>query len=79
MPTYARGDRVSHEQYGAGTLTDVNEYHTVIDFDEHGVHKFATRLVALEPSATPAPTRAARTSGGSRKTASKRAPASGRS
>lgn len=77
MPTYARGDRVTHEQYGAGTLTDVNEYHTVIDFDEHGVHKFSTRLVVLAPSTTPAPVRAARASGG--KSRSKRATAGSRS
>jgi len=61
MATYAKGDRVTHGQYGAGTLTDINEYHTVIDFDEHGVHKFATNLVVLERSATPAPVRPART------------------
>jgi hypothetical protein len=40
-----KGDRVLHAQYGTGTLTDVNEYyHTVIDFDEHGAHKFVTNL-----------------------------------
>jgi hypothetical protein len=76
MPTYTRGDRVTHEQYGPGTLTDVNEYHTVIDFDEHGVHKFATRLVVLEASATPAPVRAGRT-GGRKRTAAKRGAAAG--
>jgi hypothetical protein len=58
MSTHARGDRVVHAQYGPGTLTDVNEYHTVIDFDQHGVRKFVTNLVVLERSETPAPARA---------------------
>lgn len=43
--------------YGSGTLTEVNEYHTVIDFDEHGVRKFVTRLVVLESTDEPAPAR----------------------
>jgi hypothetical protein len=62
MATYAKGDRVTHGQYGLGTLTDINEYHTVIDFDEHGVRKFATSIVVLERSATPAPARPAKAS-----------------
>lgn len=74
MASYTRGDRVSHQQYGAGTLTDVNEYHTVIDFDDHGVHKFSTRLVVLEPTAIPAPVRAARPAARNRKAAAKAIP-----
>jgi hypothetical protein len=54
---YTVGDRVSQQQYGAGTVTAVNEYHTVIDFDEHGSRTFATAVVRLEPSATTAPVR----------------------
>ncbi len=60
MKGFAKGDRILHAQYGTGTLTDVNEYHTVIDFDEHGVHKFATNLVALEPTQVSAPERRAK-------------------
>ncbi len=77
MPSYTRGDRVTHQQYGAGTLTDVNEYHTVIDFDDHGVHKFSTRLVVLEPTAIPAPVRAARAGGRNRRAAPKNSPGTG--
>jgi hypothetical protein len=55
MRLYAIGDRVSQPQYGTGTITAVNEYHTVIDFDEHGARTFATRLVQLERSMTTAP------------------------
>ena len=58
MASYAKGDRVSHEQYGLGTLTDVNEYHTVIDFDDHGLRTFVTSLVHLEKTSSPAPVRA---------------------
>ena len=41
--------------YGAGTLVEVNEHHTVIDFDEDGRKTFATRLVALQATNEPAP------------------------
>ena len=55
MAIYSTGDRVSQPQYGDGTVTTVNEYHTVIDFDAHGSRKFATPYVRLERSSTPAP------------------------
>ena len=55
MANYSTGDRVSQAQYGDGTVTAANEYHTVVDFDAHGVRTFATPLVRLEPSATLAP------------------------
>jgi hypothetical protein len=49
---YAIGDRVSQLQYGNGTIRLVDEYHTVIDFDEHGLRRFATAMVKLERSTT---------------------------
>jgi hypothetical protein len=55
---YSAGDRVSQAEYGDGTVTAANEYHTVIDFDAHGSRTFATPLVRLDPSATPAPPKA---------------------
>lgn len=58
MRPYAIGDRVSQPQYGAGTITSVDERHTVIDFDEHGPRTFSTPLVKLERSNTTAPVRA---------------------
>ena len=36
MRRYTAGDRVQQAQYGVGTIVDVNEHHTVIEFDEHG-------------------------------------------
>ena len=60
MPIYAAGDRVSQSQYGDGTVTAANEYHTVIDFDNHGPRTFNTSLVRLEKSSTVAPVKAAK-------------------
>ena len=57
---YAVGDRVSQTQYGSGTITATNEYHTVIDFDHHGLRTFVTRMVSLEKSSEPAPLRVKR-------------------
>jgi hypothetical protein len=49
---YTIGDRVSQPQYGNGTVRLVDEHHTVIDFDEHGLRRFATAMVKLERSTT---------------------------
>ena len=60
VSTFSAGDRVSQPQYGDGTVTVVNEYHTVIDFDVHGPRTFATPRVQLERSTTPAPVKPTR-------------------
>lgn len=60
MAKFAVGDRVTQAQYGVGTITSVDESRTVIEFDQHGSKMFATSMVVLERSATPAPARAAR-------------------
>lgn len=57
MRSFSIGDRVSQRTYGDGTITAANEYHTVIDFDEHGLRTFVTRMVQLERSDTVAPER----------------------
>jgi hypothetical protein len=49
---YAIGDRISQPQYGTGTIRLLDEYHTVIDFDEHGIRRFSTPMVKLEKSDT---------------------------
>jgi len=59
MKNWSKGDRVAQPTYGAGTLVEVNEHHTVIEFDEHGRKTFATRLVQLQSSNEPAPHKAA--------------------
>jgi hypothetical protein len=55
MLKYTPGDRVAHTQYGDGTVNSVNEYHTVIDFDAHGVRMFSSPRVVLAASSTLAP------------------------
>jgi hypothetical protein len=60
MKAWSKGDRVVQPTYGVGTLTEVNEHHTVIEFDEHGRRVFATRLVVLQASSEPAPNQTAR-------------------
>ena len=62
MQKFSPGQRVAQEQYGPGTILETNEYHTVIDFDEHGVRRFVTRMVNLESSSVPAPTKTKRKS-----------------
>jgi hypothetical protein len=61
VPIYSTGDRVSQPQYGHGTVTAANEYHTVIEFDDHGARTFATPRVQLERSMTAAPEKKPRT------------------
>jgi hypothetical protein len=60
MSGYEVGDRVVHEQYGDGTITRVNEYHTVIDFDTHGPRTFSSPRVVLTRSTTAAPVKPTR-------------------
>jgi hypothetical protein len=52
----ALGDRVQQEQYGVGTVTLLDVYHTVIDFDGHGLRRFATNRVVLDRTDDPGPT-----------------------
>jgi hypothetical protein len=58
VPPPAAGSRVSQAQYGTGTVMSVNQYHTVIEFDEAGTRTFVTTRVELTPSDTEAPVRA---------------------
>ena len=60
MKAWSKGDRVVQPTYGVGTLVEVNEHHTVIEFDEHGRRVFSTRLVVLQASSEPAPNQSAR-------------------
>jgi len=60
MASYIPGARVSQDNYGPGTVLESNEYHTVIDFDEHGVRRFVTTIVDLKTTTVPAPVKAKR-------------------
>lgn len=59
---FAPNERVNHSIYGLGTISEVNDLHTVIDFDENGRRKFVTSIVRLERTDVlpPAPTRKSR-------------------
>jgi len=57
---FSVGDRVSQSQYGTGTVTGVDERHTIIAFDEHGSRTFITAIVKLEASDTEKPVKAKR-------------------
>jgi hypothetical protein len=61
MTSYATGDRVTHSQYGDGTIVSVDEFHTRITFDEHGPRTFVSSRVVLAPSSTPAPEKPVKT------------------
>ncbi|HXE79657.1 MAG TPA: hypothetical protein VNK41_02825 [Vicinamibacterales bacterium] len=62
MRVFAKGDRVSQLQYGTGTVTEANERHTVIDFDEHGIRTFSTPIVMLERTTVAAPVKTRKSS-----------------
>lgn len=49
--------RVTHEKYGLGVISEADAEYTVIEFDEHGRKKFLTRLVSLQSSDEPPPKR----------------------
>jgi hypothetical protein len=59
MSQHGIGARVNHVSYGDGTVKDVNEYHTAIDFDTVGLKRFSTPKVVLQSSNTPEPIKAA--------------------
>jgi hypothetical protein len=52
---FAKGNRVSHADYGNGTITSSEEKYTVIEFDHHGRKVFLTDMVQLTKSDEPAP------------------------
>ncbi len=49
--------RVLHEKYGLGVISEADPQYTIIEFDEHGSKKFLTRLVSLQSSEEPPPKR----------------------
>ena len=69
MKSWTKGDRVSQATYGNGTLVEVNEHHTVIEFDEHGRKVFSSKLVTLQPTNEPAPKKTPRKRAVKKKTA----------
>ncbi len=56
---FAVADRVTHFQYGTGTIAAIDPNTTVIDFDKNGRRKFVTSMVQLEPTEIAAPVKPA--------------------
>lgn len=46
----AEGQYIKHFQYGCGVVTDSNDERTTIDFDLHGIKKFVTSIMVVEPA-----------------------------
>lgn len=68
---FVADDRIDHYVHGTGTIVEVTEQYTTIDFDEVGQKKFVTSMVKLTASDTPAPTKRKRTT--KKKTTTKKA------
>ncbi len=50
MKALAEGQYVKHGQYGCGVITASDAERTSIDFDLHGIKKFVTSLMVVEPA-----------------------------
>jgi len=46
----AEGLYIKHFQYGCGVVTESNVERTTIDFDTHGLKKFVTSMMVVEPA-----------------------------
>jgi len=57
---FSANERITHYIYGLGTISEVNDLHTVIEFDQNGRKKFVTSIVQLERTNVPAPAAPAR-------------------
>jgi hypothetical protein len=44
------GQYIKHFQYGCGVITEYNADRTTIDFDAHGIKKFVTSMMVIEPA-----------------------------
>ena len=50
MKALAEGLYIKHFQYGLGVVTDSDSERTSIDFDLHGLKKFVTSMMVVEPA-----------------------------
>ncbi len=60
MKILPKGQYIKHFQYGFGVITESNEQCTSIDFDIHGIKKFVTGLMAVDPAEGTPPKRSRR-------------------
>ena len=50
MKALTEGLYIKHFQYGLGVVTDSDSERTSIDFDLHGLKKFVTSMMVVEPA-----------------------------
>lgn len=50
MAILSEGQYVKHFQYGCGVITESGQDRTTIDFDAHGIKKFVTSMMVVEPA-----------------------------
>lgn len=50
MQTLSAGQYIKHFQYGCGIITEFDASRTRIDFDTHGIGKFVTGPMVVEPA-----------------------------
>jgi hypothetical protein len=50
VATHVAGQYIKHFQYGCGVITESVADRTTIDFDVHGIKKFVTSLMVVEPA-----------------------------
>ena len=60
MKALAEGLYIKHFQYGCGVVTQSDVERTTIDFDAHGVKKFVTSMMVVEPVEGTPPKRSAK-------------------
>jgi hypothetical protein len=58
LKALAEGLYIKHSQYGLGVITDSDSERTSIDFDLHGLKKFVTSIMVVEPAEGTPPKRA---------------------
>lgn len=57
MKALQEGAYIKHFQYGLGVVTESDSERTSIDFDLHGMKKFVTGLMVVEPAEGTPPAR----------------------
>ncbi len=60
MKGLSEGQYIKHFQYGCGVITETDADRTTIDFDLHGVKKFVTGIMVVEPAEGTPPKRTRR-------------------
>jgi len=59
---FSVNERIQHEDYGPGTITNIGPLHTTIEFDQGVTKKFMNTLVRLERTDVAPPQRKTRAS-----------------